>query len=122
MSNDVGGDERGMDGLGIDELARRCDTTVRTIREYQTLGLLPPPRKQGRVAIYDAGHAGRLRAIAQLQDRGYSLAGIGDLLEAWERGATLSTLLGVSEDRLLGAVDEAPVLVDRVDLERELPE
>ena len=27
------------EGMGIDEFARRCDTTVRMVREYQTLGV-----------------------------------------------------------------------------------
>ncbi|MFB9386717.1 MerR family transcriptional regulator [Pseudonocardia petroleophila] len=33
----------------IDELAHTAGTTVRNIRAYQDRGLLPPPRRVGRV-------------------------------------------------------------------------
>ncbi|MDT7598572.1 MAG: hypothetical protein QOK26_649, partial [Pseudonocardiales bacterium] len=36
----------------IDELARFAGTTSRNVRAYQERGLLPPPRKEGRVGIY----------------------------------------------------------------------
>lgn len=78
----------------IDELARRSGATARNIRSYQTSGLLPPPQLLGRVGHYDEGHLGRLRLIAQLQERGYSLAGIAELLAAWEQGRSLADVLG----------------------------
>jgi DNA-binding transcriptional MerR regulator len=106
--------------IGIDELARRCATTVRTIREYQTLGLLPPPGKTGRVATYDGDHVARLDTIARLQARGYSLAAIRDLLAAWQAGASLPTVLGIAGGAV-GALDEMPVVVDAGELDRELP-
>jgi hypothetical protein len=40
----------------VDDLARRAGLPVRTIREYQTIGLLPPPRKLGRVGLYGPSH------------------------------------------------------------------
>ena len=36
----------------IDDLARAAGTTVRNVRVYQDRDLLPPPRRQGRRAIY----------------------------------------------------------------------
>ncbi len=33
--------------LTIDDLARRVQLPVRTIREYHTMRLLPPPERQG---------------------------------------------------------------------------
>jgi DNA-binding transcriptional MerR regulator len=107
--------------IGIDELARRCGTTVRTIREYQTLGVLPPPRKQGRVAVYGDRHVARLQAVARLQERGYSLAAIADLLSAWETGSSLPTVLGLGAGPAVGAIDEVPVIVAADDLAAELP-
>ena len=68
-----------MDELSVDELARRAGLPTRTIREYQTIGLLPSPERRGRVGIYRIAHLQRLQLIARLQDRGYSLAGIRDL-------------------------------------------
>ncbi len=79
----------------IDELAQLADTTVRNIRAYQDRGLLPPPRRSGRVGLYSAAHLARLRLIGQMLARGYSLGNIAELLVAWERGQDLSDLLGL---------------------------
>jgi DNA-binding transcriptional MerR regulator len=89
----------------IDELARRADVPVRTIREYQTIGLLPAPQRRGRVGIYGDTHLARLALIDRLQRRGYSLAGIRDLLGAWRNGADLGEILGLAPDQLVH-VDE----------------
>src|SRR5436305_1643105 len=40
----------------IDELAREAGTTVRNVRAYQDRGLLPPPRRSGRVGLYTDAH------------------------------------------------------------------
>src|SRR5215813_9793048 len=83
------------DVMTVDELARSARLPVRTIREYQTMRLLPPPSKRGRVGLYGDEHRRRLDLIARLQKRGYSLAGIKDLLDAWETGTNLPDVLGV---------------------------
>jgi DNA-binding transcriptional MerR regulator len=85
----------------VDDLARRADLPVRTIRDYQTMGLLPPPEKRGRVGFYGAAHLARLGLIARLRERGYSLAGIGDLLASWRDGADLGEVLGLAADQLV---------------------
>jgi DNA-binding transcriptional MerR regulator len=79
----------------VDELARAADTMTTTVRMYQAKGLLHPPAKRGRVAVYDQSHLDRLRLITDLQARGHSLAGIADLIEGYERRAPLSELLGL---------------------------
>jgi DNA-binding transcriptional MerR regulator len=80
----------------IDELAQLVGLPTRTIREYRTLGLLEPPHKRGRVGVYDIGHRDRLERISRMQQRGYSLAGIRDLLNAVQTGETLESLIGDS--------------------------
>src|SRR5918995_825135 len=105
----------------IDELARRAGLPVRTIREYQTLGVLPAPRRRGRVGIYSASHLVRLELIGRLQTRGYSLAGIRDLLGAWRDGADLGEVLGLAPDQLVH-LDEPGVPATRLQLTRLLPE
>ena len=107
--------------LTVDELARRVHLPVRTIREYQTMGLLPPPRKRGRIGIYGASHLTWLRLIARLQDRGYSLAGIRDLLAAWRDGAELGEVLGLAPDQLVH-IDEPGVPATANQLARLLPD
>lgn len=103
----------------IDELSQLVGVPTRTIREYRTMGLLAPPAKRGRVGVYDIEHRKTLELIGQLQARGYSLAGIRDLLEAWSAGETLDSLVGdtgldelthvVSDNEL---TDAAPWLAD----------
>ena len=58
----------------VEQLASACDISVDTVRFYQARGLLPPPRREGRVAIYGADHAERIRRIRTLQAQGLSLA------------------------------------------------
>jgi DNA-binding transcriptional MerR regulator len=87
--------------LTVDELASEAGLPVRTIREYQTMGLLPPPTKRGRVGVYRRGHLTRLQLITRLQDRGYSLAGIADLFASWCQGADLGEVLGLGPDELV---------------------
>jgi DNA-binding transcriptional MerR regulator len=97
-------------GWPIDELAGLSGVPSRTIREYRTLGVLPAPRKVGRVGMYDEEHRRRLELIGRLQARGYSLAGIRDLFDAWDRGRSLHDLLDDA------ALDEAPVALSTQDL------
>ena len=106
--------------LTIDDLARQVQLPVRTIREYHTMRLLPPPERRGRLGLYGDRHVQRLRLIARLQRRGYSLAGIRDLLGAWESGTDLVTLLGVDESQ--AALDETPLFLTRAELFQRLPE
>lgn len=81
--------------MTIEELARRADVATTTVRMYQTRGLLPGPRRVGRVSRYGPGHLARLHMIGQLQERGFSLAGIQQLVETWEAGRGLDDLLGL---------------------------
>jgi DNA-binding transcriptional MerR regulator len=119
----VPGDQAGAgaadEPLTIDDLARKAGLPVRTIREYHTMRLLPPPERRGRVGLYGPAHVQRLQLIARLQRRGYSLAGIRDLLGAWESGTDLTTLLGVDEGQAV--LDEAPLRLTRAELLRRLP-
>jgi DNA-binding transcriptional MerR regulator len=57
----------------VDELAEAAGISVELLRSYQSRGLLPAPRHEGRVALYGARHLDRLRLIRELKDRGYSL-------------------------------------------------
>jgi len=87
--------------LTVDELATRVGLPVRTIREYQTMGLLPSPERRGRIGIYRTAHVDRLQLIGRLQERGYSLAGIRDLVGSWRDGADLGEVLGLEADQLV---------------------
>lgn len=79
----------------IEDLAHHSGATVRTIRAYQDRGLLPKPERRGRANVYGEGHLDRLRQIAGLLERGYTLASIKELLEAWDAGRGLGGILGL---------------------------
>ncbi|MFJ5224300.1 MerR family transcriptional regulator [Streptomyces sp. NPDC088400] len=81
----------------IEGLAQASGATVRTIRAYQDRGLLPRPERRGRANVYGDVHLARLRQIAGLLGRGYSLASVKDLLEAWNTGRGLGGVLGLVE-------------------------
>ncbi|MEU7591600.1 MerR family transcriptional regulator [Streptomyces sp. NPDC039022] len=79
----------------IEDLAHISGTSVRTIRAYQDRGLLPKPERRGRANVYGDEHLERLRRTADLLDRGYTLASIKELLEAWDTGRGLGGVLGL---------------------------
>src|SRR3954451_7521491 len=68
-------------GLTIDELAREVGMTVRNLREWRALGLLPAPEMRGRTGYYEAAQVDRLRRIRQLHAEGFPLDLIRRLLE-----------------------------------------
>lgn len=81
----------------VDELAQAAQTTVRNVRAYQDQGLLPPPERRGRLGIYSGEHLARLQLIGQLLERGYSIASIRELFEAWAQGRDLAHVLGLEQ-------------------------
>ncbi len=105
--------------MTIDDLARHAELPVRTIREYHTMRLLPPPERRGRIGVYGQGHVRRLTLIGRLQRRGYSLAGIRDLLQAWDAGSGLTAVLGVEAGQT--ALDETPLRISRAELTERFP-
>jgi DNA-binding transcriptional MerR regulator len=60
----------------VEQLAATCDLSVDTVRYYQSRGLLPAPRREGRVAWYGPEHVARLAEIRSLQAKGLTLAAI----------------------------------------------
>ncbi|AWI29889.1 MerR family transcriptional regulator [Streptomyces tirandamycinicus] len=101
----------------IEDLAHRSGATVRTIRAYQDRGLLPRPERRGRSNVYGDSHLARLRQIADLLDRGYTLASIKELLEAWDAGRGLGGVLGLVAEVHGPWTDEKSGRISRAELE-----
>lgn len=108
------------DDLTIDELAQAAGVVVSTVRLYQNRGLLPPPVKRGRVGYYHGRHLGRLRLIGELQERGFSLAGIKALLDGMDRGQSLQAVLGVDGAPSTWTAEQ-PVTMTLAELAEHLP-
>jgi len=66
--------------MTIDQLASVSGMTVRTLRSHASRGLLPPPVIEGRVGYYHAVHVARLKFIREMQDAGFSLSSIEQIL------------------------------------------
>jgi len=86
------------DLLTIDQLALQSGMTVRTLRSHASRGLLQPPIIRGRTGYYGPAHLARLGFIRDMQDAGFSLASIEQILagvpaDAGE--ATLSVIRGL---------------------------
>ncbi|MBI2169838.1 MAG: MerR family transcriptional regulator [Actinobacteria bacterium] len=60
--------------MRVEDLARRAEVSVDTIRYYQKQGLIPPPSRSGRVAWYAAEHLELIARIKELQRKGFTLA------------------------------------------------
>jgi DNA-binding transcriptional MerR regulator len=69
-----------MERWRVEDLARRAEVSVDTIRFYQKRRLLAPPAREGRVAWYGPDHLERLARIRELQGQGLTLALIERLL------------------------------------------
>lgn len=87
----------------IEELAGASGLRVDTIRFYQGKGLLPPPRRAGRVAWYDEAHLARLRRVRELLAEGLPLALIKRVLDAPAGGAAEEPLLAALAREKVGA-------------------
>ncbi|WP_432026790.1 MerR family transcriptional regulator [Streptomyces sp. 1222.5] len=101
----------------IEDLAHRTGTSVRTIRAYQDRGLLPRAERHGRANLYSEAHVTRLHQIAHLLDRGYTLASIRELLEAWDTGRGLGGVLGLVAEVEGPWTDERPDRITRAELD-----
>jgi DNA-binding transcriptional MerR regulator len=84
----------------VEQLAAAARLPVDTLRFYQSRGLLPAPRREGRRAIYADPHLERLTRIRSLQQQGFSLSQIQRVLEQPD---------GESEEPLLAALLEETV-------------
>jgi DNA-binding transcriptional MerR regulator len=81
----------------IDELAQTSGVSSRNIRAYRERGLLEPPRRVGRTAIYGDNHLTQLQIINRLLGRGFSSAHIAEFFEAMRKGRDLADVLGLRE-------------------------
>jgi MerR family transcriptional regulator, copper efflux regulator len=71
----------------IHELAQQTGISAKTIRYYESIGLLPPPRRtSNNYRQYEPSDVERLRLIAGARSLGFSLEDISEILAAREKG------------------------------------
>jgi len=69
----------------IGEIAKLTNSTTRTIRYYEELGLLGTRdnRSQGQLRLFENGDIERLKKIQMLKDLGLTLEEIGQVIELY---------------------------------------
>lgn len=68
--------------LAIGSLSEQSGCKIQTIRHYETIGLLPPPKRtNGNHRLYNAGHIDRLIFIRRGRELGFSIEDIRELFE-----------------------------------------
>lgn len=70
--------------MRIGDLAQRAEVTPRTVRYYESIGLLPPGEREGQGQHYYTEETlARLRKIDQLKHLGLSLDEIRDVIDLY---------------------------------------
>ena len=88
------GDARNETTLKIGELAKRFGLNVRTLRYYETRGLLPASRRTSGYRIYSEADAERLSFVLQAKRVGFSLEEIGEILRLGRHGKACGYVRG----------------------------
>jgi DNA-binding transcriptional MerR regulator len=110
--------DAGEERMTIDQLAQAAGLTVRNVRNYQSKGLIPPPKVEGRVGYYGAEHLADLHLIREMQAQGFNLAAIAHLLER-AKGAG-EQVLGFTRSLMAPFETEIPEIVEQAELVRRL--
>ncbi len=101
----------------LDDLARISGVSSRNIRAYRERGLLDPPRRQGRSALYDDYHLSQLKTINQLLRKGFNSAHIAEFFARMREGHDLAAILGVQQAILGSRADDSVVAAVVLDLD-----
>lgn len=72
----------------ISEAARRSSSTIKTIRHYESIGLLPPARRQGKYRVYDQQDVELLIFIKCAKEMGFRLKELQEIF-AGHHGAAM---------------------------------
>ncbi len=103
----------------LTELSEVTGVPARTVRYYQSEGLLARPERHGREAVYRPEHVERLELIIELRDRGLTLTAIKELVTVEHPARTVATWLGVDSTLSVPWSEDRPRVVTRDEL-REL--
>ena len=78
----------------IGKAAQLSGTTIKAIRHYEAIGLLPTPQREGRYRVYSAQSVERLMVIKCAQQLGFKLKELQAILHGhqgdalpWERAS-----------------------------------
>jgi DNA-binding transcriptional MerR regulator len=100
--------------MRIGELATRAGTTTRTLRYYESRGLLPARRGQNGYRTYDENDLRLLRQIRTLQDFGFDLEETRPFVECLRAGHPEGDSCPASLDVYRRKLGELDALIDEL--------
>jgi DNA-binding transcriptional MerR regulator len=104
--------------MKIGELAQQMGLNPRTIRFYESIGVLPePPRTASGYREYDRSDLDRLGFIKSAQSLGLSLDDIGEILALKDRGEAPCPYVREVIDRQAAEVEERIEELQRLRIE-----
>mgnify|MGYP005994157291 CR=1 FL=1 len=79
----------------IGEFAKLTGTTPKTIRFYESIGLIPEPLRKGKYRVYDDTYIETVKQIKRAQDLGFKLSEFKLLVEGVniKRGLPASVII-----------------------------
>ena len=95
----------------IGEFATLTGTTPKTIRFYESIGLIPEPLRKGKYRVYDHTYIETVKQIKRAQDLGFKLSEFKLLMEGVniKRGLPASVIvnaISVKRDQLKVEVEK----------------
>lgn len=108
--------------LKVGDMARKTGKSVRALHLYEEMGLLnPTARSLGGFRLYDESALTRIRWIELLQESGFTLHQIQDLLRAWQSTHYGPDAMKVVRQTFEKRLAEARLAIERyAALEKEL--
>jgi MerR family copper efflux transcriptional regulator len=108
--------------LKVGDMARRTGKSIRALHLYEEMGLLnPTARSLGGFRLYDETALTRIRWIELLQESGFTLHQIQDLLKAWQSTHYGPDAMRVVRETFEKRLAETRAAIERfASLEREL--
>ncbi|MFI7290214.1 MerR family transcriptional regulator [Streptomyces anulatus] len=100
--------------MRIGELARRAGTTTRTLRYYESRGLLPARRAENGYRSYDEGDLRLLQQIRTLQDFGFGLEETRPFVDCLRAGHPAGDSCPASLAGYRRKLDELDVLIGQL--------
>lgn len=103
--------------LTIGQLAKRTETSIRTLRYYDKIGLLiPTDYKEGGHRLYSLDDLSRLQQIQSLKFIGFSLKDIADLLKTqYIEEQQLSHSISFKKRELIAEQERIRQIIDQLD-------
>lgn len=101
--------------LRVGDVARLTGKTVRALHLYEELGLVEPTlRSKGGFRLYNGDAVRRVHWVTRLQDMGFSLPEIRDLLRDWKASASAPGAMHRVHELYRRKVEETRLQIDKL--------